>query len=126
MEEIKVSLLDQFMQKCVILNKTTTLNDYGGFETAYKEGAEFDAAIVFDTSIQARIADKSGVTSLYTVTTRKNIFLMYHDVFKRLSDSKIFRVTSDGDDKYTPNSASLNMRQVTAEEFNIIGGGQIG
>lgn len=126
MEEVKVSLLDQFMQKCVILNKTTTLNDYGGFETAYTEGAEFDAAIVFDTSIQARIADKSGVTSLYTVTTGKNIFLMYHDVFKRLSDGKIFRVTSDGDDKYTPNSASLNMRQVTAEEFNIIGGGQNG
>lgn len=126
MEEIKVSFLEQYRQKCVILNKTTTLDDYGGFETAYTEGAEFDAIIVFDTSIQARIADKSGVTSLYTVTTGKNMTLMYHDVFKRLSDGKIFRATSDGSDKYTPNSSSLNIRQVTAEEFNIIGGGQSG
>jgi hypothetical protein len=51
------------------------------------------------------------------VTTRKTKLLEYHDVFRRESDSKIFRVTSDGDDKHTPESAGLNMRQVTAEEF---------
>jgi hypothetical protein len=38
-------------------------------------------------------------------------------VFRRESDGKIFRVTSDGDDKKTPPSAGLDMRQVTAEEF---------
>ena len=43
--------------------------------------------------------------------------LSYNDIFKRKSDGKIFRVTSDGDDKYTPDSAILNMRQVTAEEL---------
>jgi hypothetical protein len=43
--------------------------------------------------------------------------LQYHDVFRRLSDGKIFRVTSDGDDKFTPDTATLNMRQVTAEEW---------
>ena len=36
---------------------------------------------------------------------------------RRASDGKIFRVTSDGDDKRTPRSAALNMRNVSAEEW---------
>ena len=48
--------------------------------------------------------------------------LEYHDVFRRIRDGKIFRVTSDGDDKHTPASANLNMRQVTAEEWSIANG----
>lgn len=116
-----MSLLSQAMIKCNMLDKVTVPDGYGGYKTTYQKGAEFDAAITFDTSIEARTAEKEGVTSLYTVTTKKSITLEYHDVFQRTSDSKIFRVTSDGDDKFTPNSATLNMRQVTAEEFAING-----
>ena len=76
----------------------------------------FKAAITFDTSIEARSAEKSGVSSLYTVTVPQGLQLEYHDVFKRKSDGKIFRVTSDGDDKATPKFSALDMRQVTAEE----------
>ena len=100
-----------------MLIKTIESDGYGGYNTTWAEGAEFDAAIVFDTSIQARQAEAAGVTSRYTVTTGKNLHLEYHDVFRRNHDGKIFRVTSDGDDKYTPASSSLDMRQVTAEEW---------
>ena len=116
-----MSLLSQAMEKCVLIDKTTQADGYGGYISTYSEGAEFEAAIVFDSSMEARIADKQGVTSLYTITTSKAFTLQYHDIFKRKSDGKIFRVTSDGDDKYTPPSASLNMRQVTAEEFVLTG-----
>lgn len=116
-----MSLLSDAMEKCVILNKQTVADGYGGYITQYVEGAQFDAAIVFDTSMQARSAEKAGVTSLYTVTTSRALTLEYHDVFRHLKDGKIFRVTSDGDDKYTPQSATLDMRQVTAEEYTIGG-----
>lgn len=116
MEE-DMSLLDEAMETCVILDKITVNDGYGGYTSEYTEGAEIKCAITFDSSMQARLADKQGVSSLYTVTTDRGIILQYHDVFKRRRDGKIFRVTSDGDDKYTPQSAGLNMRQVTAEEF---------
>ena len=119
MEKDQMSLLSEAMETCVMLNKAKTDDGYGGYSTIWTEGVSFDAAIVFDTSIQARQAEAAGVTSLYTVTTKRNMHLEYHDVFRRNSDRKIFRVTSDGDDKYTPNSASLDMRQVTAEEFTL-------
>lgn len=114
-----MSLLSDAMESCVILNKVTTADGYGGYYTTWADGAEFKAAIVFDTSIEARVAEVQGVTSRYTVTTARNMTLEYHDVFRRVKDGKIFRVTSDGDDKYTPKSASLDMRQVTAEEWSL-------
>lgn len=114
-----MSLLTEQMEECAILDKTTQPDGYGGYIPTYTEGAKFKAAIVFDTSMEARAAEKQGVTSLYTVTTGKELTLEYHDVFRRTSDRKIFRVTSDGDDKHTPVSASLNMRQVTAEEWEL-------
>ena len=117
-----MSLLSEAMEKCVYLNKQVTPDGYGGYDTTWADGAEFDAAIVFDTSIEARRAEAQGVSSVYTVTTSKALTLEYHDVFRRISDGKIFRVTSDGDDKYTPQSATLNMRQVTAEEFEVTNG----
>lgn len=119
-----MDLLNEFIQmtgKCVLLDKTTVSDGVGGYTTTYAEGAEFDAAITLDSSIQAKIAEQQGVTALYTVTTSKALNLQYHDVFKRKSDGKIFRVTSDGDDKRTPPSATLDMRQVSAEEFLING-----
>lgn len=98
-------------------DKVTESDGRGGFITSWTDGAEFDAAIVYNSSMQARMAEAQGVKSLYTITTAKNVNLQYHDVLKRASDGKKFRVTSDGDDNKTPQSASLNMRQVTAEEF---------
>lgn len=117
-----MSLLDEAMEACVMLDKRTVSDGYGGYTSEYVKGVEFDAAITFDTSMQARVADKEGVTSRYTVTTRRSMTLEYHDVFKRDRDNKIFRVTSDGDDKFTPNSATLDMRQVTAEEWSLPNG----
>ena len=117
-----MSLLDSAMETFVFLDKTTVPDGYGGIRSVYTEGAQFQAAATFDTSIEARVAGVQGVTSLYTVTTSKTINLQYHDVIKRMSDNKILRVTSDGDDKKTPPAATLNMRQVTAEEWSLPNG----
>lgn len=112
-----MSLLHEAMESCTMIDKSTVSDGRGGTETHWTDGASFKAAVVLDSSIQSRIAEAQGVTALYTVTTRKSVNLQYHDVFRREADKKIFRVTSDGDDKHTPESANLNMRQVTAEEW---------
>ena len=117
-----MSLLSEAMTACVMLDKKTTADGYGGYVVEWIKGASFDAAIVMDSSMQAKIAEKQGVTSLYTITTTKALNLQYHDVFRREEDGKIFRVTSNGDDKKTPASATLNMRQVSAEEWELTDG----
>lgn len=118
-----MSLLNAAMEECVMLDRTTSPDGYGGFIPTWSDGAKFDAAITFDSSMQARTAEQQGVTSLYTVTTKRTMNLQYHDYFRRERDGKLFRVTSDGDDKYTPASTVLDMRQVTAEEIDTLPSG---
>lgn len=117
-----MSLLSDAMGTCTLLDKTTASDGYGGYIVTYKDGVSFQAAVTFNTSMEARIADAQGVKSLYTVTTPRAMTLEYHDVFRREEDKKIFRVTSDGDDQYTPKSATLDMRVVTAEEWSLPNG----
>ena len=114
-----MSLLSESMETCVMQDKATIADGLGGFIPTWTNGAEFKAAIVLDDSTQAQIAMSEGVKGVYTVTTQRNVNLQYHDVFKRSSDNKIFRVVTDGDDKKTPPSAGLDMRQVRAEEWSL-------
>lgn len=120
MEE-DMSLLENAMTECVMLDRSTVPDGAGGYVPTWTDGARFGAAITFNTSMQARIGEVQGVKSLYTVTTKKTMNLQNRDIFKRLEDNKIFRVTSDGDDNKTPSNARLNMRQVTAEEYILPG-----
>lgn len=114
-----MSLIDDAMTACVLYDKSRKADGEGGYITAWVESVEFKAAITFDSSMEARVGEKAGVTSLYTVTLAKGIELNYHDVFKRVEDGKIFRVTSDGDDKLTPAKATIQFKQVTAEEWRL-------
>ena len=115
-----MSLLDNFLKyKCVLMEKKRTPDGAGGWITEWTEGAEFEANIVLDQSLQARVAEKEGVPSVYTVTTRRSTVLEFHDVFKRLSDGTIFRATSNGADKQSPKTGTLDMCQVTAERWEL-------
>ena len=114
-----MSLLSEAMTACTMITKSVTTDGYGGYSTTWVDGEEFDAAIAFDSSTQARQAAAEGVTSRYTVLTKRDFILKFHDVFRRKSDGKIFRVTADGDDKVTPLFASLDKRWCTAEEWKL-------
>lgn len=117
-----MNLLEEQMDNCIMVDKTSIPDGYGGTKPKWVDGAPFKAAVTLDTSMESRLAEQQGVTNIYTVITQKSVNLQYHDVFRRVSDGKIFRVKSDGDDKKTPNSAGLNMRVVTAEEWEIPNG----
>lgn len=114
-----MSLIDAFMTPCVIMNIAKESDGQGGFITEWSEGAEILVAIVNDSSMQARIAEQDGVTSVYTLTTTRENALSFHDVIKRKSDGQIFRVTSNGIDKKSPVVSELNMSQVTAERWEL-------
>lgn len=110
-----MSLLSESMESCRIIDKTTKADGYGGTYTVWTPGAPINAAIVLDTSIEARRAEAEGVKSLYTIVTSKAVYLPFGEIIQRESDGKYFRITSDGSDKRTPASAGLDMRTVTAE-----------
>lgn len=115
-----MSLWESQMTTCVLMDKTSVPDGESGRRVTWTESEfEFPAAIVFKASVQTKTAEAQGVTSLYTVHTYKSVTLEFHEVFKRKSDGKIFRVTSDGDDDRSPSVAGINMAVVTAEEWRL-------
>lgn len=114
-----MSLLDSMMEQCTIIDRKTEPDGEGGYNVVWQDGATIDAAIVHNSSMEAQIAEKQGVTSVYTVTTPRAVLLEYHTVIRRNSDGKIFRVTSDPEDIKSPAVSSLDIRQVTAEKWSL-------
>ena len=115
-----MSLLSESMEGFRYKDRTTQEDGYGGVDTVWVDGAQFQAAAVLDSSMEARRAAKEGVTSLYTITTPRAVTLMHGDIIRRGSDGQLFRITSNGTDKKTPASAGLDMRQVTAEALDSL------
>lgn len=122
MEEINSimsALLDSIKERCQMINRTIVDDGYGGYKQQWTNGVAFDGYISADESTQSLTAQAQGVTAIYTVLTSRAINLQYHDVFRRLSDGKIFRVKTDGDDNKTPPISNLDLRSVRAEEWEL-------
>ena len=114
-----MSLLENAYEEFTVINKSVVDDGYGGTTVTWTDGAKIMGAIYFDSSTQMKVAQVMGVTSAYTFTVKKNIELDYHTVIRREDDGKIFRITSNSDDKKTPNTAGLDMRQYSAEEWSL-------
>ena len=112
-----MSLIDCMMVPCVFMVPTRTPDGSGGYNTEWKEGEPLKAAIVRDSSTEATIADGSGTVEKYTVTASRSVLFKYHDVIKRVSDGKIFRITSDS--VTAPVCTALDISQATAEGWKL-------
>jgi len=108
------------MEDCVMLDRRTVSDGLGGFTHEWTEGATFSAAIVKDNTLAARVAEKQGVTEVYTITVARGLTLQYHDVFRRIADGAVFRVTSNIVDSETPDVATFQIGQVTAERWELV------
>ena len=114
-EDFAVNLVERNMTPCVKVDRSVVKDGLGGTKTTWTDGEKFSAAIAQNSSSQRETDGVHRASSAYTVTARKETVLKYHDSFKRLSDGKIFRATSDSN--IPPVGSSFDMRQVTAEEW---------
>ena len=110
-----MSLLDDFARPCVLMEKKRAPDGEGGYITTWAEGAEFMNYQALDTSMEARRAEKEGVTSLYSALVDKAVPIDYNDYFKDLQTGQTYRVTSEPTDKEAPRSASFSLKYFTAE-----------
>lgn len=114
-----MSLLQEAMTSCAIMDKTTVKDGHGGVITVWVEGATIEAAIAPDGGVEQLVAQERNWNGSFTIVTRKSVVLLPGDVIKRLSDGRTFRVKSDGRENKTPNSAALDARAVKAEVVEL-------
>lgn len=109
--------IQDFYETLIFVEKKAVSDGMGGFIVTWADGAEFMGSITTDNSMEKRIAEQQGVTSLYTVTTNKNVPLKFNDVIKRKATNEIYRITGDINDVTTPRIANIQFSQVPAERF---------
>lgn len=112
-----MSLLTQMMEDCKILNHVRTDDDYGGYTDEWTEGATFKAAIAKNGSPEQLVAEQQGVAEQFTVVVDQDFALDYHDVFRRVSDGSVFRVTSRTEDSTAHPASTVKIAKVTAERW---------
>lgn len=112
-------LWQEYMTPCVRLNKVSAADGIGGYSYSWQEGETFSAAVTDKATAAARTAEKPDVTETYLVTVARGVSLAFHDVFRRVSDGAVFRVTSNVTDAHTPDRATFQIAQVTAERWVI-------
>lgn len=114
-----MSLLDDFAHECVLMEKTRKPDGAGGYIVEWTEGAKFVNYLSLDTSLEARRAEKEGVTSLYSVLVNKNVPIEYNDVFRDMLTGYTYRVTSNPDEKSAPKSSTFDLKSYTAERWAL-------
>ena len=114
-----MTLLDKMAEPCKIMNHVREDDDYGSYTDTWTEGASFTATITKDATTEAVIAERQGISEIFTVVTKRSFKLAFHDVFKRLSDGQTFRVTSNAKDSEAPNQSTVQICKVTAEKWVI-------
>lgn len=114
-----MSLMDDFRAECVRMIQKTEKDGAGGSKTTWNDGETFCPAIVEKTQTEPENGEKKRAKRFYEVYAERDTDLRYHDVFRRVSDGRVFRVTSNPDDKRTPARATFSFSVVTAEEWKV-------
>lgn len=114
-----MSLLSDFARPCVLLNKAVVEDGEGGYITDWAEGVEFENYQALESSMEARLAEKQGVTSVYNVLVARELPIEYHDVFRDKTTGHTYRVTSNPEDKQAPKSSTLALKFFTAERWEL-------
>ena len=118
MEEA-MSLLNDFARACVLMEKTRVPDGEGGYTIDWAEGATFQNYQALDTSMEARRAEKDGVTSVYSALVDKALPIEYGDYFKDTETGLTYRVTSNPSEKESPKSATFSLKYFTAERKEL-------
>lgn len=114
-----MTLIEKMMESCVLYNKIRTPDGYGSYIVTYQDGVEFKATIIKNSSTEAVIAEKQGVSEIFTVVVPKGFDLEYHDAFRRLKDGAVFRVTGLTKDNEAPDDSTVKIQKVTAERWTL-------
>ena len=112
-------LLDDFAKTCVVMEKTRNPDGAGGYIVEWTDGVEFTNYQALDTSMEARRAEKEGVTSLYSALVRADFPIEYNDYFKDTTTGITYRVTSNPVEKVAPKSSSFSLKYFTAERKEL-------
>lgn len=116
-----MSLIESMMEDAVIMRPLGGASDgEGGQHVQYQPDKKIRAVFAMTNAVRVMSAEKAALENAFTITTSRDTPLQFHDIVRRKSDGRCFRITSNGNDRKTPaKSAIYPFAQVYAEEWRI-------
>lgn len=112
-------MMESLAHECTLLVKTPVSDGEGGWTNGWADGPAFKTYPALDSSIQARRAEKEGVSSLYTVLVPQNVPISLGDYYRDDKTGETFHVTSNPEEKETPATSTLGVKSFTAEKKGL-------
>ena len=72
-----------------------------------------------ESAPEVTVAEQQGVNELFTVVVPKGVPLEYHDVFQRVSDNAVFRLTSNVADDIAPMASTVAIGKANCERWAL-------
>ena len=117
-----MALIMDLMTPCHIIDKVTADDAYGSATMGYRKGASISATIIKNNSTEAVVAEKQGVSEIFTIVTPSGSLLDYHSIIRRDSDKEYFIVTSREKDSVAPAMSTVQISKVNAERWSLPSG----
>lgn len=114
-----MTVFERMMEDFVLLTKSQKPDGESGMETSWEEEKMFPAVATNENTVPVRIAEADGFTSVFTITTKRDTLLKFHDVIRRKSDGKVFRITSESQDNCSPDFSDIDLAQASAERWKL-------
>lgn len=116
------TLIDVGLEDFARLTRVRTSDGEGGSTIAWVQENPFKGTVTLESATQRNVGGKETEYVTYTFTFDKGAdALHFHDVLKRISDGKIFRVMTDSIDRETPMQARFGQfAQVNVEGWELV------
>lgn len=114
--------MESISHSCVLLDKQRVPSPEGGSVVTWVDSVPFKCYPALDASMQSRIAQMDGVTSVYNILIPQDVPAEVGDYFRdeKLNGS-IFRITSRPEEKMTPTMSTMSVKFFTAERTALPG-----
>lgn len=107
--------LEDFFEQFIMQDWSSAPDGLGGLTWTLTDGAPFRAGISTVSTTEAKISEKNGMKTIYTIVTPETVVLEQNDRVRRVRDGRLYRITSDSADMTTPRVSDMRFAQVSAE-----------
>lgn len=112
------NLLYDGMEPCVKMEQVPITDAMGGYDsTGWADTLAFIAFVRKETAPVITVAEKEGAKETFTVVVPSSIELKDHDVFRRVSDGAVFRLTSNTKDDRALGASSVLIAKANCERW---------
>lgn len=110
-------ILNEFLTDLEVIEINNTSDGLGGYIEGVSVVKTLQGIIARVSNKESRIAEKLNNKSYYVLYVKKGTLIDRNNLVRRVSDNRVFRITSLAGDKITPSGAGIDFEKFECEIY---------